>query len=74
MSDPSDTDPERRCWLVQTGETNKQADRERLKLTEEAADQLLDKWRGELGTDDRWFSVTRMHAVVAESEDEGENE
>ena len=56
-------DNNRRCWLAETGEHYKSADRERLELSEERAEALLDEWRDELGEEGRWFGVSKMEAV-----------
>ena len=70
----NDTDAtDRECWLAQTGISYKEADRERLTLTEDEAEEVVDEWRTELGNkEDRWFAVSRMYAVVAAT-DQPEN-
>lgn len=69
-NDTDNDDTERACWLAETGKPYESADRERLALTEEKAQEIVDEWRSELnGQDDRWFGVTRMYATVWETED-----
>jgi len=56
----------RTCWLAETGEKQQKADYEALRLTKPRAKFQLKEWERTLGSENRWFSVTKMEAVVAD--------